>query len=411
MKARPIVAAAFILLFAFAPKPTTLTPPSDPVPASFFGMHIHHMVSLHGTDRLTPWPSVPVPEWRLWDARVTWPDLEPSKGQWHFEDLDRSLALAEAHHTDVLLTLGLTPRWASARPEEPSGYEPGYAAEPKDLEDWRAFVRTVATRYKGRIHAYEIWNEPNVRKFWTGSLDQLVTLTREASVIIHSIDPQALVVSPPATGFPGVKWLPEFLSKAGQYVDVVGYHFYVTPREPEIMLPLIAAIERIMAANGAGSKPLWCTELGWLPPFRADSDELAAAFLARSYLLAWAAGVQRLYWFSWDAHKGLGLETTEQDSQTLRPAGRAFNIIQEWLVGKRVDWCNADEENNWKCQLSQSGKLEWIVWNPSGTKTFAVPNAWHARSSTSLFDTKRKLTAPTIDAGPVPVLIATSDAK
>ena len=39
--------------FAFAPKPITLTPPSVPVPASFFGMHIHHMVFPSGTERLT----------------------------------------------------------------------------------------------------------------------------------------------------------------------------------------------------------------------------------------------------------------------------------------------------------------------------------------------------------------------
>ena len=106
-------------------------------------------------------------EWRLWDAKVTWPDLEPGKGQWHFENLDRSVALAEAHHASVLLTLGLTPRWASARPQEPSGYCARVCSRAERIEDWRVFVRTVATRYKGRIHAYEIWNEPNVKKFWT----------------------------------------------------------------------------------------------------------------------------------------------------------------------------------------------------------------------------------------------------
>ena len=150
------IIAALVPLFAFALKPMTLTPPSAPVPASLFGMPIHYVVSPKGTDRLPPWPRVPVPAWRLWDARVTWPDLEPNKGQWRFENLDRSGALAEAHHTEVLLTLGLTPRWASARPQEPSGYAPGYAAEPKDIEDWRTFVRTVATRYNGRIHLRDL---------------------------------------------------------------------------------------------------------------------------------------------------------------------------------------------------------------------------------------------------------------
>jgi hypothetical protein len=410
---RPLhIIAGFLLMFTASPAPVNLQPPSVPVPTTFFGMHIHHMVSPNGTDPLTPWPSVPVPEWRLWDARVTWPDLEPSKGQWRFENLDRSLALAESHHAGVLLTLGNTPRWASARPQEPSGYAPGYAAEPKDLEDWRTFVRTVATRYKGRIHAYEIWNEPNIRRFWTGDTDQLLALTREAHDIIKSIDPTAIIVSPPSAGLRGTPWLAEFLKKGGgQYVDVIGYHFYVTPRLPEEMVPLAQAVKKVMADNGVDSKPIWNTEVGWLPGARFDSDELAAAYLVRTYVLLWASGVQRSYWFSWDAHKGLALETTEPDNQTLRPAGRAFNIVQDWLVGKRVDWCSSDVENTWKCQLTRSGRSQWIVWNPSGTKTFAVPNEWHARSYTPLLDAKHKLTAPAIDATPIPVLIETTEAR
>jgi hypothetical protein len=409
MKTLPIIAAALILLFAFAslaiaPKPITLTPPPVPVPASLFGMHIHHMVFPNGSEPLTPWPGVPVPEWRLWDAKVTWPDLEPGKGQWHFENLDRSLALAEAHHTGVLLTLGLTPRWASARPQEPSGYAPGYAAEPKELEDWRVFVRTVATRYKGRIHAYEIWNEPNVKRFWTGSIDQLADLTREASIIIHTVDPQAIVVSPPATGFTGIKWLAEFLSKAGQYVDVIGYHFY-PPQPPEAtLLQLVDAIKKVMAENGAQDKPLWDTEAGWLPPAQID-PELGAAYLARSYVVLWADGVQRFYWYAWDNHASVALQTTERDSQTLTPAGRAFATIQTWLIGARMDWCKSDADTTWTCQLSRGNAYQWIVWNPEQTKTFAVPPAWHVKNIVPLLSDPQPFQGPTVEAGQMPQLL------
>ena len=262
---------------------------------------------------------------------MTWPDLEPGKGQWHFENLDRSLALAEAHHAGVLLTLGLTPRWASARPQEPSGYAPGFAAEPKDIEDWRVFVRTVATRYKGRIHAYEIWNEPNVKKFWTGNIDQLAALTREASIIIHGIDPQAIVVSPPATGFPGIKWLPEFLGKAGQYVDVIGYHFYLTPRPPEATLQLVDAIKKVMTENGAQDKPLWDTEAGWLPPAQIDPDWGRLPARDRTSFFG-ADGVQRFYWYAWDSHTSVALQTTEKDNQTLTggPGIRHDSELVDW---------------------------------------------------------------------------------
>ena len=287
----------------------------QPIPASFFGMHIHR------AGGATPWPEVPFAEWRLWDAFVAWPSLEPRKGQWHFEMLDRYVALAERGGVGLLLPLGLSPAWASSRPSEKSTYSPGNAAEPTDIRDWRTYVRTVATRYKGRIHEYEIWNEPNLKGFWTGDVGQMIDLTREAYEVIHRIDPDARVVSPSATGPNGAGWLREFLRRGGgQYVDVIGYHFYVMPQPPEMMVPLINNVREVMRENGAGAKPLWNTETGWGYPRPFPSRELAASYLVRAHLLAWSSGVQRFYWYAWDNHTWVSLQTTEPDNSTLNRA-------------------------------------------------------------------------------------------
>jgi Glycosyl hydrolases family 39 len=404
-----ILAPLLVTLSALTGDVTKLVPGSQPIPASFFGMHIHHMVSPDGARPLTPWPGANIPEWRLWDARVTWPDIEPTKGVWRFDTLDKSLRLAQEHNAEVILTLGLTPRWASARPQEPSGYQPGFAAEPTDLEDWRTFVWTVATRYKGRIHIYEIWNEPNLKQTWTGSIDQMLALVREASRTIRAVDPQATIVSPSATsGIYGVKWLSEFLRKGGgQYVDVIGHHFYVGDQPPEAMVPLIQQIQQVMRDNGVGSKPLWNTESGWFKPNPFPSDELGAAYLARAYILNWSAGVQRFYWFAWD-NRHMMIETTEADDKTPKPAGRAFGVVQEWLIGARMDWCSQDTDNTWICQLNRNGELQWIVWNPGDAKTITIPSSWHAKSITPLLGGRNTLSGPTFDAGPVPALITAS---
>jgi hypothetical protein len=313
--------------------------------------------------------------------------------------------MAQEHNQDLLLTLGLTPRWASARPQEPSGYQPGFAAEPTDIEDWKTFVTTVATRYKGRIHNYEIWNEPNLKQFWSGTTDQLLALTREASQIIRGIDPRALIVSPAATSGYGVKWLSEFLSKgAGQYVDVIGYHFYVSDQPPEAMVDVIEQVEQTMANNGVGAKPLWDTEAGWFKPNPFPSDELAASYLARAFILNWAAGVQRFYWYAWDNHK-MTVETTEADDETLKPAGRAFGTIQKWLVGAHMESCSQDASHTWTCQLDRGSAQQWIMWNPDGKKTIAIPSAWHAKSITPLLEEMHPLIGATLDIGPAPVLV------
>lgn len=402
-----------------------LDPPVRPVPPSLFGMHMHYA----GT--ATPWPAVPMAEWRLWDAYVSWADLEPQKGQWKFDTLDRYVAMANEHHAGLLLVLGQSPTWASARPQERSPYHPGNAAEPKDLDDWRNYVRTVATRYQGKIHEYEIWNEPSLKQFYSGTVDQMVVLTREASQIIHGIDPKTIVVSPSAVGPDGVNWLAKFLAHGGgDYVDVIGFHFYVTPQPPESMLALIRSVQRAMQDHGAQRKPLWNTETGWSHPKPFPSEELAAAYLARSYILNWAAGAERLYWYSWDNHRWVTLETSEADNRTLKPAGKAYQIIYQWLVGARIESCKEDPHHTWTCELHRDAASElhregaskltregaseltrdstsqWIIWNPSGPQTFSAPEEWHATTITPLLDQARPLTHRQFTIGPVPVLVA-----
>jgi hypothetical protein len=380
-----------------------LQTPKVAIPRSYFGLHIHHLAS----PAPTPWPSIPVPQWRLWDANVTWPDLEPSKGQWRFEKLDGYVSLAQQHSTGILLTLGGSPVWASARPNVLSNYYPGFTAEPANIEDWRTFVRTVASRYKGRIQAYEIWNEPNLEEFWTGTTDQMLTLTKEASQIIRSVDPNAIVVSPAATAEYGIPWVAEFLKKGGgQYVDVIGFHFYVNPHTllPEDMVPIIQRVRQVISDNGLGNKPLWNTETGWLEPARFDSDELAAGFLARAYILSWAAGVQRFYWYAWD-NRSMAIVTYKKDEHTITPAGYAYNVMEQWLVGARIDGCTESADHSWTCQLNRSGKKEWIVWNPQASRKFDVPGAWNVKSATPLLHDRRSLNGASIEIGPTPTLL------
>lgn len=377
--------------------------PDQPVPPAFFGLHIHHAGST------TAWPEVPFAQWRLWDAYVAWPSLEPQRGRWRFETLDRYVALAERSGVGLLLPLGLTPAWASARPLEKSVYQPGNAAEPRDIEDWRNYVKTVATRYKGRIHEYEIWNEPNLKMFWTGDVDQMVLLTRAAAEVIHGIDPGATLVSPAATTTNGLPWLREFLAKGGgRDVDVVGYHFYVTPEAPERIVPLAAKVREIMRENGVQAKPLWNTESGWAGPKPFPSRELAGAYLLRAHLLAWSSGAERFYWYSWDNHSWVAVETTERDNRTLTPAGEAYRTTHAWLSGALLKECREDKSHTWTCLLLREGASEWIVWNPGGATTMELPRGESgARTITPLFGEARPLAGATLQIDEIPRLIRT----
>ncbi len=73
-------------------------------------------------DKITPWPSIKFGSWRLWDAYVAWPSLEPERGKWNFQTMDKYVALAERAGIDLVLPLGFSPTWASTRPmNRPTG--------------------------------------------------------------------------------------------------------------------------------------------------------------------------------------------------------------------------------------------------------------------------------------------------
>lgn len=380
-----------LLLFAAAARvdtePEVLRPPRAIVPDQLFGMHIHHAAED------TPWPSVPFSAWRLWDSGVGWNQLEPEKGKWNWSKLDRYVELAQLHNKEIVLPLGLTPRWASARPEESSIYnEKGIAAEPTNLFDWRNYVRQVATRYKGRITTYEIWNEPNDPKFFSGSAEAMLRLSKEAYFTLKSIDPNVRVVSPAATGKNGPAWLDRYLSLGGgEYADVMAYHFYVIPHDPEAMLPVIANVKEVLRRHGI-NKPLWNTETGWSAP-KDMSAEMAASFVARSYILNWAAGVERLYWYAWDNYKWVSLRMTKDDLATPTEAAHAYATVRDWMTGSRLDNCSRSR-HVWTCTLQrEDGTSAWLLWSTSGETSFSIPADWSAVDMQTLNQRRQPLRA------------------
>ena len=213
---------------------------SDPIPADYFGLHVHHA-------DVIAWPNISFDGWRLWDAGVAWSQLEPERDRWDFHLLDRYVELADLQHVRILLVLGLTPKWASARPGEHSAYEAGNGSEPSHLDDWKHYVEVVARRYKGRIQAYEIWNEPNTTATFTGDVDSMLQLALSAYEVLKSVDPAIVVVSPSSAASQGIDWLKRFVKRGGcRYADVVAYHFYVTPYAPEEMVPLIERVRGVL---------------------------------------------------------------------------------------------------------------------------------------------------------------------
>ena len=395
----PLLAGVLIVsLFSSAQSTVVLNPMGKPVPNSYFNLNI-----LFHPATTVPWPAAPFYSWRVWHA--LWPDLEPQKGEWNFALLDKYADWATQHHTEMLMILAYTPQWASSNPDAGASWYKGASGPPRDEEDWRDFVRTVGNRYKGRIHAYEVWNEPDRPQDWGGDVETMVGMVRDASSILKGIDPKALIVSPSAEQQKGVPWLNEFLAKGGaNYVDVIGYHFYVPNSSPEAMVPLIQKVKAVMHNNGVGEKPLWDTEAGWLGTEPLPDDQ-AMAYVTRAFILNWAARVDRFYWYAWDDHHGNQIELTQKSNATLRPAGKAFETIQQWLVGSAMKECSTSDGQTWVCELDSNGALRYIVWSVAERKDFRISSTWRVKQATGLDGSRSEIAGGSISIGPQPVLV------
>src|SRR5215467_4188089 len=66
-----------------------LQSPNAIIPSSYFGLHFHHLADPVST----PGPNLPGAEWGIWDAEVTWADVEAGRGLWRFEKLDSYVSL------------------------------------------------------------------------------------------------------------------------------------------------------------------------------------------------------------------------------------------------------------------------------------------------------------------------------
>ncbi|NHC15885.1 cellulase family glycosylhydrolase, partial [Motilibacter deserti] len=360
-----------------APLVPTVAPLGRTLP-EFFGLHVT------GAANATSWPAATASSFgsiRLWDTGTTWADLEPEPGQWAWAKLDAVVAAAEAHGLKPLLVLGQTPTWASSDPSAPGVIAPGSSMPPADMSRWSSYVSAVASRYKGRIEAYEIWNEPNfVGDYFHGSEAELAKLTGLAYKAVKSADPRALVLSPGfATRTKGqVGWIYRYFDAPGaRDIDVVSLHLYpFADQDPEDAVGNLETLATVLRNRGV-SKPVWNTEVnygvvGGINDAVTIPEPLASAYVARTLLLDRAAGVDRVFWYSWGEARILGISLGENAQGPTAPA-RAWSRVSGWLADSVLVGCT-DTQGVYACSLRPNGG-GWaqVVWRRDGSSGLAAP--------------------------------------
>ena len=180
---------------------------------------------------------------------------------------------ARARGLKVLLTPWTTPAWANA--------DAGVRNPPSDPESFARFLTWLSGSLRGKVAAYEIWNEPNLADFWGGDVSQYAALLRASYPAVKAGDPNALVV----LGGPShndTTWIDSLYQQGVQgSFDVMATHPYqgianAVPETPDdgtkYTLAHVTAVRDLMVVNGDGAKPAAVCSRAFLPHRRGSGD-------------------------------------------------------------------------------------------------------------------------------------------
>ncbi len=230
--------------------------------------------------------------------QFAWRDIEGAKkGAFNWGNADQAVYAANGKGVDLLARIDNAPDWAAPGCNVAAKKQMGPA---KSMQDWLDFLTVFVTRYKGRVRAYEIWNEPNLAREWCGRApnpSEYAALLKASYAKIKAIDPNAMIVTAgmtpttrsDAVAMPDTQFVEQMYTamgnNSGGYFDVLGVHAAGFKAPPETSPDDIAKnplynhgegakgriygfrhaedIRKVMVAKGDSAKQIAVLEFGW----------------------------------------------------------------------------------------------------------------------------------------------------
>lgn len=191
-----------------------------------------------------------------------WAKTEKVKGHYDFRWLDTIIDDAIGRGLEIWLEVSY------GNPIYQGGGTPflkgGWPVSEEGKTGWNNWVRALAEHYKGKVHEWEIWNEPDINKELGKDYKSLADLNIRTAEIIKEVDPEAKIAALALALITDTtlteNCLKEF-KKRGKLdlFDWISYHQYMY--RPEDMYPLVDRLRKVVAKYSSHIK-LWQGESG-----------------------------------------------------------------------------------------------------------------------------------------------------
>ncbi len=230
----------------------------------------------------------------------------------------------------------------------------GSVTPPKKYTAWKELISTIVTHWldrygidKMRNWFFEIWNEPNLPSFWTGTQEDYFLLYKNAAEAIKAVHPDLKVGGPASASNAWITEFREFCEKSRTPYDFISTHHYPTDafgKPGDDTITQLADSHRSVLRDQAtdtrkkaGAIPVYYTEWSTSSnPFDSLHDQpYAAAFITKTIMEArdqvqgysfWTFSdiFDENYFSSIPFHGGFGLMTIHGIP---KPAYRAYELL------------------------------------------------------------------------------------
>lgn len=382
-----------------------------------------------------------------------WQDVEPTRGNYrwswldtdgHRVDFDKTIDLLSKHNIAIIGLLDGRPRCVEGE-EPPIQWGCGLSIDQR-LGDWRRYVQQVVSRYKGKIHIWEIMNEENSRHFWQKvnpsapgpEPAEYVKLLRAASEVIREEDRNATIILGGLAGYPEdmndpaanyFAYLAAVQAAGGwPYFDVVAVHPYHHNSSPEAQIPRgrydvpsrsfkndevryslreeLDALQDLVTSFGA--KPIWVTELGWESDKFAgkggaeEQEKFQAAYLVRAYLSVLRTHTNSILWYAWADYIEGGVEAKwglVDLTGRKKAVYYAYRTMTSLLANAQLRITTPLAGDGWTMQFEASGGQTVVVaWYEEGgqeSREFALDGIQADRATIVQMDgTRTEVSVP-----------------
>jgi len=340
--------------------------------------------------------------WRLW---LRWDAIETTKSQYNWKGLDAIVAEAEKNGLKLYVNITGGEQVFQKTPRAPGDdwalMGPGGSA-PLDREAWKQFLTAMGTRYKGRIPAYQIWNEPDAKNgFYPFDPKAYVSLLKESAEVLRAADPKAKIglggfaagLSPKTTFNKKDNAWPAgaFYALSPQpYFDIVDFHFYSTAEPGQSWDRVREDVKegnRFLKTVGEDKKPLWNSETsmysgpvgqsgGWgNVPYISESDQ--ANELIKLHVQSLSVGVARTFWYGFIGDIGIA-----NGDLSPKPAYAAQAFLSSILSDVKFLRDEPASPNYRAYAFAKGKQYLTIAWAMAGRGELAVesPGAKHFQS-------------------------------